>query len=332
MGLPSQFQDLSLPVIAAPMFLVSGRELVVAACRAGVLGTFPSLNCRTAEELHAWLQHIETALAETGDAAHRPAPFGLNLICHRTNQRLAVDTDIAAAHRVPVVITSGGDPRPIVERVHAYGGVVLADVTDLQWARKAAAADVDGLILVCAGAGGHAGIMNPFALLPQVREFFDRTIVLAGAISDGRAIRAAQVLGADLVYMGTRFIATAEASATDRYKKMLLESEATDLVYTDAFSGIPANMLKASIRQYGVDPDNLPEKNTLDISKELNVDAKAWRDVWSAGQGVGSIHDIPPVAQLVARLRVEYDRAADLLHAQSSRPSGVDEKRPNTAN
>jgi len=332
MALPSQFHNLSLPVIAAPLFIVSGPELVIASCRAGVIGTFPSLNARTPEELRARLHQIEAALAETENGTPRPASFGVNLICHRTNQRLSVDTDIAVAHRVPVVITSGGDPRPIVDRVHAYGGVVLADVTDLKWARKAAAADVDGLILVCAGAGGHAGIMNPFALLPQVREFFDRTIVLAGAISDGRAVRAAQVLGADLIYMGTRFIATAEANATERYKKMLLESEATDLVYTDVFSGIPANMLKASIRQYGVDPDNLPEKNALDVSKELNVDAKAWRDVWSAGQGVGSIHDVPTVAQLVMRLRAEYDSAAETPGSQRRRHSGVDErKQPNSA-
>jgi nitronate monooxygenase len=207
------------------------------------------------------------------------------------------------------VITSGGDPRPIVERVHDYGGVVFSDVTDLKWARKAAAAGVDGLILVCGGAGGHAGLMNPFALLPQVRDFFDRTVILAGAISDGRAIRAARVLGADLVYMGTRFIATAEANAEERYKAMLIRSEASDLIYTDVFSGIPANMLKPSIRQFGLDPDNLPAKAILDISKELNVDVKAWRDIWTAGQGVGSIRHVPTVAELVDALAADYARA-----------------------
>jgi nitronate monooxygenase len=307
MAVPSQLQGLRLPVIAAPLFIVSGNDLVIAACKAGVVGTFPTLNARTTEELSARLVAIKAALAEA--APSKPAPFGVNLICHRTNQRLAADTDIAVEHRVPVVITSGGDPRPIVERVHGYGGVVFSDVTDLKWARKAAASGVDGLILVCGGAGGHAGLMNPFALLPQVRDFFDRTLILAGAISDGRAIRAAEVLGADLVYMGTRFIATAEANASERYKTMLIDSEASDLIYTDVFSGIPANMLKPSIRQFGLDPDNLPAKTTLDISKELNVDVKAWRDVWTAGQGVGSIRHVPTVAELVAALEAEYDQA-----------------------
>lgn len=304
MTVPDQLRDLRLPVIAAPLFIVSGIDLVVAACKAGIVGTFPSLNCRTGEELHERLTKIEAALAAS--AERKPAPFGVNLICHRTNRRLGLDTDIVVEHRVPVIITSGGDPRPIVERVHGYGGIVLSDVTDLRWARKAAATGVDGLILVCGGAGGHAGLMNPFALLPQVREFYDGTLILAGAISDGRAIRAARVLGADLVYMGTRFVATVEANAPERYKSMLIESEASDLVYTDVFSGIPANMLKPSIRQHGLDPDNLPAKNALDISKELNPDLKAWRDIWSAGQGVGSIHSAPTVAELVARLEAEY--------------------------
>ena len=307
MPLPPQLRGLRLPIIAAPLFIVSGNELVIAACRAGIVGTFPTLNARTVEELQDRLTAIRAALAEP--AARPPAPFGVNLICHRTNRRLALDIDVVVEYRVPVVITSGGDPRPIVERVHGYGGIVLSDVTDLRWARKAAASGVDGLILVCGGAGGHAGIMNPFALLPQVREFFDGTLILAGAISDGRAVRAARVLGADLVYMGTRFVATAEANAPARYKAMLIESEASDLVYTDVFSGIPANMLKPSIRQHGLDPDNLPAKNALDISKELNPALKAWRDIWSAGQGVGSIHNAPTVAELVARLEAEYDGA-----------------------
>lgn len=300
-------RGLRLPVIAAPLFIVSGNELVIAACRAGIVGTFPTLNARTADELRRRLETIRAALTEPGQPT--PAPFGVNLICHRTNRRLGLDLDIVVEHEVPVVITSGGDPRPIVERVHAYGGIVLSDVTDLRWARKAAATGIDGLILVCGGAGGHAGLMNPFAFLPQVREFYDGMLILAGAISDGRAIRAAELLGADLVYMGTRFVATAEANATERYKAMLIDSEAADLVYTDVFSGIPANMLRPSIRQHGLDPDNLPPKNALDISKELNPDLKAWRDIWSAGQGVGSIHDAPAVADLVAALEADYERA-----------------------
>lgn len=307
MPFPGPLQNLTLPVIAAPLFIVSGPELVIAECKAGVVGTFPSLNARTADELRARLVRIENAL---NGGNQKPAPYGVNLVCHRTNQRLAVDMDIVVEHRVPVVITSAGDPRPIVDRVRPYGGLVFSDVTDLKWARKAAAAGVDGLILVCGGAGGHAGLMNPFALLPQVREFYRGIVILAGAISDGRAIRAAEVLGADMVYMGTRFIATAEANAPERYKDMLIESEATDLIYTDVFSGIHANMLRPSIRQFGLDPDDLPAKNALNISKELNPELRAWRDVWSAGQGVGSIHDAPTVAELVRRLRAEYEEAA----------------------
>lgn len=307
MPIPPLLRGLRLPVIAAPLFIVSGNDLVIAACRAGIVGTFPTLNARTTDELRCRLETIRAALAEPGRPAS--APFGVNLICHRTNRRLALDLDIVVEHEVPVVITSGGDPRPIVERVHAYGGIVLSDVTDLKWARKAAATGIDGLILVCGGAGGHAGLMNPFAFLPQVREFYDGTLILAGAISDGRAIRAAELLGADLVYMGTRFVATAEANASERYKTMLIESEAADLIYTDVFSGIPANMLRPSIRQHGLDPDNLPPKNALDISKELNPDLKAWRDIWSAGQGVGSIHDAPSAADLVATLEADYEQA-----------------------
>jgi len=307
MSLPGPLQNLTLPVIAAPLFIVSGPELVIAECTAGVVGTFPSLNARTPDELRAWLVRIENELNCCG--VRKPAPYGVNLVCHRTNQRLAVDTDIVVKHRVPVVITSAGDPTPIVDRVRPYGGLVFSDVTDLKWARRAAAADIDGLILVCGGAGGHAGVMNPFALLPQVREFYQGTVILAGAISDGRAIRAAEVLGADMVYIGTRFIATAEANASARYKDMLIESEATDLIYTDVFSGIHANMLRPSIRQFGLDPDNLPPKNALNISKELNPEVRAWRDVWSAGQGVGSIHDAPTVAELVSRMRAEYEDA-----------------------
>lgn len=310
MTLPAQFEGrLTLPLIAAPMFIVSGAELVLAACRAGVIGTFPSLNCRTTDDLDARLTHLDNVLAADAACGRRVAPYGVNLICHRTNTRLAADTELVVRHLVPLVITSGGSPRGIVERVHGYGGVVLSDVTDARWARKAAAAGVDGLILVCAGAGGHAGTMSPFALLPEVRAFFSGTIVLAGAISDGRAIRAAEVLGADMAYMGTRFIATEEANADARYRAMLIDGTAEDLIYTDVFSGIPANMLRPSIRQFGLDPDNLPAKNALNVSKELNIDVKAWRDIWTAGQGLTTIHDAPPVAALVARLRTEYEAA-----------------------
>lgn len=309
MPVPVPLRGLTLPMIAAPLFIVSGVELVVAACRAGIVGTFPSLNARTPEDLAQRLARITAELKHAANQGRYVAPFGVNLVCHRTNQRLAPDLDLVVEHQVPLVITSAGDPRPVVDRVRPYGGLVFADVTDTRFARKAADAGVDGLILVCAGAGGHAGTMNPFALLPQVREFFTGTMILAGAISDGYAVRAAEVLGADLVYVGTRFVAAEEANATERYKRMLIEGDASDLIYTDAFSGIPANMLKPSIRQFGLDPDNLPPRRNLNVSHEMNVDVKAWRDVWTAGQGIGSIHDAPPVAEIVARFQAEYAAA-----------------------
>lgn len=309
MAVPTQLRGLTLPVIAAPLFIVSGHELVAAACRAGVVGTFPSLNARTPADFAARLIRIKTDLAASSGAGATVAPYGVNIVCHRTNQRLGPDMDLVVEHQVPLIITSVGDPRPIVDRVRPYGGLVFSDVTNVKWARKAAAADVDGLILVCGGAGGHAGIMNPFALVPEVRAFFPGTIVLAGAISDGQAIRAAEVLGADMVYIGTRFVATAEANAPERYKRMLIDGDAGDIIYTDAFSGVPANMLKPSIRQFGLDPDNLPAKKALDVSKEMNVDVKAWRDIWTAGHGIGCIRDAPSVAELVARFRAEYAAA-----------------------
>ncbi len=318
MSLPEELRTrMRLPIVAAPMFLVSGPELVIASCRAGVLGTFPALNARPIAELDRWLTEISATLEE------KDAPFGVNLIVHRSNTRLAEDVEMVIRHRVPVVITSVGHPGDIVERVHAYGGIVWHDVTNLRHARKAAAAGVDGLILVSAGAGGHAGTINPFALVPQVREFFPGTIMLAGAISDGRAVRAAEVLGADLAWLGTRFIATRESMADPQYKQMLVEAEAADIVYTDKVSGIHGNFIRQSLEAAGLRWQAAGER------KEVNMDlasraagetaasaaereAKAWKHIWSAGQGVGSIHDVPTVAELVARLDAEYRRAVDL--------------------
>jgi len=316
-GSVAKLNNLTIPVIAAPLFLVSGPDLVINCCKEGVVGTFPSLNLRSAAGFEEWLIRIKSELA-AHDAANprRPAaPFGVNIIAHKTNLRLEEDMALVEKYEVPLVITSVGNPSQIVERVHRYGGLVFHDVTTPQWARKAIAAGVDGIILVCGGAGGHAGVLNPFAFLPQVREFYDGAIALAGCISDGRSVYAAQALGADFAYMGTRFIATDESMASDAYKEMLIEEGPTDLVYTPAFSGIPANMMRRSIIENGMDPDNLPTKEHIDLGEEFNHEAKAWRDIWTAGQGVGAIHDVRPVKDVIQQLTQEY-RAAE---AEASR-------------
>jgi nitronate monooxygenase len=309
----AKLSNLTIPVIAAPLFLVSGPDLVINCCKEGVVGTFPSLNLRTAAGFEEWLVQIKGALA-AHDAAEpgRPAaPFGVNIIAHKTNTRLEEDMALVEKYEVPLVITSVGNPSQIVERVHRYGGLVFHDVTTPEWAKKAIAAGVDGIILVCGGAGGHAGVLNPFAFLPQVREFYDGTIALAGCISDGRSVYAAEALGADFAYMGTRFIATEESMASDAYKEMLVDEGPTDLVYTPAFSGIPANMMRRSIIENGMDPDNLPTKDHIDLGEEFNHEAKAWRDIWTAGQGVGAIHDVRPVKEVVQLMTREYRAAKE---------------------
>lgn len=307
--LPPILTGLRLPIIASPMFLVSNTDLVIASCKAGIVGSVPALNGRTVDDFSAMLDTIDTALVAARETQSFVAPYAVNVILRLTNaERLATDLDLIEQHRVPIVITSVGKPTQVVARVHAYGGIVLHDVTTLNHARKAIEAGVDGLILVCAGAGGHAGTTSPFALLPQVREMFDGVIVLAGAISDGRSVRAAQVLGADLAYMGTRFLATAESAAYPDYKQMVLDSATHELVYTPAFSGVPASYLLASVVRAGYDPDALPGTNGVPKLDPAAM-AKPWRDVWSAGQGIGMIHDLPDVATLVARIEAEY-RAA----------------------
>jgi nitronate monooxygenase len=319
MPLPAAFRGrLRLPAIAAPMFLVSGPDLVVEACKAGVIGTFPALNQRTTEGFDAWLDEIEGRLGP-GDAP-ATAPYGVNLIVHKSNPRVDADLEICVRHKVPLIITSLGAVPELVDEVHAYGGVVFHDVINMRHARKAAGAGVDGLILVCAGAGGHAGLLSPFALLPEVRAFFDGAIVLSGCISDGRAIAAAITLGADLAYLGTRFIATAESTASPAYKEMLVASAAADIIYTPAVSGIHGSFLRPSIAAAGYDPDDLPDKGKLQLSEER----KSWQDVWSAGQGVGQIREIPRVRDLVDRLAAEYDAALDAM-AAARRPVRVAE-------
>lgn len=297
---PSLTQGLTLPVIAAPMFLVSGPDLVVEACNAGVIGTFPSLNQRTTEGYRDWLVEIRERL--TPDAA----PFGVNHIVHPTNPRLMADMMVSVEQKVPLIITSLGAVRDVVDAVHGYGGVVFHDIANVRHARKAAEAGVDGLILVAGGAGGHAGVVNPFALVNEVRRFFDGTIILSGCLSTGQDVAAALMMGADFAYMGTRFIATTESMAQPEYKQMIVDSGASDITYTPAVSGIPANFLTPSLMANGIDPKSLPE-HKLDMGEE----AKAWKTVWSAGQGSGSVHDVPTVAELVRRLNDEFDAACD---------------------
>lgn len=302
MPIPAALHDnLRLPAIAAPMFLVSGPELVIETCKAGMIGTFPALNERTTEGFENWIDQIEAAREAHGAAA----PYGVNLIVHKTNPRLEADLEVVCRRKVPLVITSLGAVPDLVEKVHAYGGLVFHDVITLRHARKAAQAGVDGLILVCAGAGGHAGTASPFALIEEVRAFFSGTIILAGSISTGRHIAAARMMGADFAYMGTRFIATAESRASEAYKAMLHDAQVADIVYTDSVSGVNANFLRESLVNAGLDPLNLPPKKEMDMAGE----AKAWRDIWSAGHGAAAINDIPGVGSLVARLEVEYKAA-----------------------
>ena len=306
---------LALPVIAAPMFIVSGPELVIAQCKAGVVGSFPALNARPAEQLDVWLERIESELEE--HAAQNPgapvAPYAVNQIVHASNARLSDDMKACARRKVPIVITSLRPPDEVVKAVHDWGGIVLHDVISVRHAEKALEAGVDGLILVCAGAGGHAGALSPFALVQEARAMFDGPIVLSGAIATGRAVLAAQAMGADLAYVGTRFIATEEANAAAAYKQMLVSSSASDVVYSSLFTGILGNYLKPSIAAAGLDPDALPsaDKTRMDFGSA----AKAWKDIWGSGQGIGPISDAPPVAELVRRMREEYAAARAELAA-----------------
>lgn len=307
-ALPAPFTGLRLPVVAAPMFLVSTPDLVVACCRAGIVGSFPALNLRTTEALDGWLTTITDRLAPDD------APYAVNLIVHSSNTRVRDDLAVLARHRVPVVITSLGAASEVVDAVHGWGGIVLHDVTNAQHARKAAAAGVDGLILVSAGAGGHAGDTNPFALVASVRPWFEGVLLLAGAISSGADVLAARAMGADLAYVGTRFIATAESGASDAYKTMIVDAQVRDIVHTASVSTIPANFLRASLAAAGLDPDVPPGPVDLGhVTNPSESDAKAWRDIWSAGHGVVAIDDVPAVADLVDRLEAEYRQAKERL-------------------
>ena len=303
--LPPLFSRLRLPIIGSPMFIVSTPDLVIAQCKAGIVGAMPALNARPQSELESWLARIEAALE--GEAA--AAPYAINQIVHPSNQRLEADLEACIRHKVPLIITSLNAPDRVVPRVHAYGGLVFHDVASLRHARRALDAGVDGLILVCAGAGGHTGKLSPFALIEEVRRVFDGPLVLAGAITTGRQAAAARVMGADLVYMGTRFIASAEANATERHKRMIVEGGAADIVTTNSVTGVTGNYLRASMIELGLDPDHLPppERRSLDLADSKGP--KAWRDVLSAGQGIGTIDSVLPVADIVARLAREYEAA-----------------------
>lgn len=315
MAIPSQIKDkLRLPVIGSPLFLASGPELVIEQCKAGIVGSFPALNARPEPVLHEWIRRIKDELQafeeETGKTA---APFAVNQICHASNNRLEHDMAACVEHEVPLIITSLRPPAFIVEAAHSYGGLVFHDVINLKHARKAAEEGVDGLILVCAGAGGHSGALSPFALVQEVRAFFDGTILLAGSLGTGRSILGAQAIGADLAYIGTRFIATKEANSDPRYKEMLVASTADDIVYSSLFTGVAGNYLKPSIANAGLDPNDLPDgdKAKMNFGSGGNTKAKAWKDIWGSGQGIGAINDAPPVAELVDQMEQEY-RAAKM--------------------
>ena len=304
---------LRIPVVGAPLFIVSGPELVISQCKAGIVGSFPALNARPQEVLDEWIIRIKEELDQHNqENPDQPAaPFAVNQICHASNDRLMQDMDSCVKHEVPIIITSLRPPLEIVKAAHSYGGVVFHDVINVRHARKAAEQGVDGLILVCSGAGGHAGTHSPFALVREVKEWFDGTILLSGSISDGYSVASALALGADLAYIGTRFIATKEANADQGYKDMLVASAASDIVYSSLFTGVHGNYLKPSIANAGLDPDNLPsaDKTKMNFGSGGNTKSKAWKDIWGSGQGIGSIKESPSVQDLADELIEQFEEA-----------------------
>jgi nitronate monooxygenase len=312
-----RFRDrLSLPLIAAPMFLISGVELVVAACRNGVIGSFPTVNCRNPEQLDAWLGEIADRLRRRADQSDKPlAPVCANLVVHHSNARLQQDLQVLLRHKPEMVITSVGSPAPVLAQLHDAGAIVFADVASIRHAERAVAIGADGLVLLTAGAGGQTGWLNPFVFVRAVRAFFDGPIVLAGGISDGHALRAAEALGCDLGYMGTKFIATRESMADARHKDMLVASSADDILLSTAFTGLQTNMLRPSIEAAGLDPDNLPSRGMIDIGKDIDVGAresqpKRWRDIWSSGHSTSGVKEVLSVDEMVARTVAEYRAAS----------------------
>jgi nitronate monooxygenase len=319
MSMPALFKGrLSLPAIGAPLFIVSVPDLVIAQCKAGIVGSFPALNARPPELLDEWLTRIKQELAAY-DAAHpeRPsAPFAVNQIVHRSNNRLEHDLALCEKHKVPIIITSLGAREEVNQAAHRWGGILFHDVINQKFAHKAIEKGADGLILVAAGAGGHAGVISPFAFVAETRRWFDGPIALSGAIANGRAVRAARLLGADFAYIGSAFIATKEANAVERYKEMIATSGAEDIVYSNLFTGVHGNYLKPSIMAAGMDPENLPQSDASKMSFGTDdsgerVKPKAWKEIWGSGQGIGSLDEIVPAAELIARFKKEYDEAVD---------------------
>jgi nitronate monooxygenase len=325
--LPAVLRDrLRLPVIGSPLFIVSGPELVIAQCKAGVVGSFPSLNARPVSQLDEWLAEITETLADY-DRAHPDAPsapFAVNQIVHKTNNRLEEDVELCAKYKVPVMITSLGAREDVNAAAHAWGGVVLHDIINDRFARKAIEKGADGLIPVAAGAGGHAGVLSPFAIIQELREWFDGPIALSGAIANGRAVLAAQAMGADLAYVGSAFVATQEARAAQGYKDMIVASRGDDIVYTNLFTGVHGNYLRPSIVKAGLDPDDLPtaDPSKMNFGSGGNQEAKAWRDIWGCGQGIGAVKHVPTAGELVARLADEYEAAKAELAQKTSFTGG----------
>jgi nitronate monooxygenase len=314
--------NLSIPVVAAPLFIISRPNLVIAQCKAGVVGSFPALNARPQELLSDWIKEIKDELGEyqAQNPGKKVAPFAVNQICHLSNDRLLADVETCVKHEVPIIITSLRPPADLVKAIHSYGGLVFHDVINTRHAQKAVAEGVDGLILVCAGAGGHAGALSPFALLRETREWYDGTILLSGAISDGYSVASALAMGADLAYIGTRFIATQESEAEDEYKQMLIDSSAKDVVYTNYFSGVHGNYLSPSVIKSGMDPDNLPEadKTKMNFNSGGNAAKKVWKDIKGCGQGLSPIKDSPAVADLVDNMKKEFAEASKAFSSKSS--------------
>lgn len=315
MPLPPVFDRLRLPVIGAPLFIVSNPKLVVAQCTAGIVGSMPALNARPASQLDEWLAEItETLAAWNRDHPDRPAaPYAINQIVHKSNDRLDDDMQVCAKYRVPIVITSLGARTDVNDAVHGWGGVVLHDVINNAFARKAVDKGADGLIAVAAGAGGHAGVKSPFALVQEIREWFDGPLALSGAIATGGGVLAAQAMGADFAYIGSAFIATDEARASDAYKQCIVDSTSDDIVYSSLFTGVHGNYLKPSIRAAGLDPDHLPDGDVSTMNFAGGGAAKAWKDIWGCGQGIGAVHAVVPAGELVARLQREYAAARERL-------------------
>ena len=309
-----------LPVIGAPLFTVSYPELVLAQCKAGVVGSFPALNARPAEKLDEWLTSMNKELSEHQEANPNEivAPFAVNQICHHSNNRLEEDMEVCVKHEVPIIITSLRAPKAVIDAVHSYDGAVMHDVINIRHAKKAIDEGADGLILVCAGAGGHAGTLSPFALVREVREFFDGPIALSGSISHGASVLSAQAMGADFAYIGTRFIATQEANATQGYKDMIVDSTAKDIMYSSTFTGVDGNYLRPSVENAGLDPENLPyaDKNDMNFGSSGGAgdnQKKAWKDIWGSGQGIGTLHNVPTVRESVDSMIEEYQQASSRL-------------------